>query len=424
MDLKKGSLEDARRILSSFVPRAFRREITAAEIERYLKLVSDRLDSGRNFESSLRVGLEAVLCSPNFLYLREKSSPQSESISPSELASRIAYFLWSAPPDQSLLEAVKNGDIAAEVENMLADPKSDQFIKNFTGQWLALRDIDETTPDSKLYPNFNELLQVSMTKESEAFFRKLIEEDLDISKLIDSDFIMANEQLAKLYNIEGVSGLEIRKITLPADSFRGGVLTQAAVLKVTANGTNTSPVVRGVWVLENILGDHVPPPPANIGGIEPDIREATTVREQLDAHRNSESCRSCHQLIDPPGFALESFDPIGAYRENYLQFKVNPEHADKGWGSVVKAKEVDASGELKTGEPFQNIQEFKNLLLRDPNPFARTLTQRLLTYGLGRELGFSDRPAIESIVKKTAESGNGLKTLIREIILSKPFSSY
>ena len=173
--------------------------------------------------------------------------------------------------------------------------------------------------------------------------------------------------------------------------------------------------------MENILGKHIPPPPPNVDGIEPDIREAITIREQLDLHRNSESCRACHQHIDPPGFALESFDPIGAYRENYLRFQVNEKHADKGWGSVVDGKEVDASGNLATGEPFQDILEFKKLLLKNPDQFAVCLTERLLSYALGRELGFSDREAVEEIAGKTMKAGGGLRTLIHEIVMSDIF---
>lgn len=424
VSLENGTAADARQILKTFLPRAFRRPVTSMEVDRFHQLVTNRLDAGRSFESSLRVGLEAVLSSPNFLYLREDAEPERDAkLSAHELANRVSYFLWSGPPDEQLIEAVANDSLDVDLDRILSHTGTAQFIEHFTGQWLGLRKIEETTPDSKLYPDFDEFLQVSMVKESHAFFRKLLSEDLNISNLIDSDFIMANERLAQLYQLPEVKGIGFRPVALVDDSVRGGVLTQAGVLKVTANGTNTSPVVRGVWVLENILGDHVPPPPPNIAGIEPDIREATTIREQLDAHRNSESCRSCHQLIDPPGFALESFDPVGGYRENYLQFKVNPEHADKGWGSVIKAKEVDASGQLKSGEPFQNIREFKALLLRDPEPFATTLTQRLLTYGLGRELGFSDRPAVADIVRKTSEKGNGLRTLVKEIILSEIFAT-
>ncbi len=425
VDLEKGTLADAETILRRFMPRAYRRPVDDEEVTRPLRLVEAALTEGRAFSSSLRVGLEAVLCSPNFLFLREENG--NERISDHEMASRLSYFLWSSMPDGRLFDLAEKGALsdatvlAGEVERLLADPKSARLVENFTGQWLHLRRIDDTTPDAKLYPEFDDFLRVSMVDEARSFFAKILRDDLPISNFIDSDFIMLNRRLARHYGIGGVSGFLMQPVTLPANSVRGGVMTQAAVLKVTANGTNTSPVMRGLWVLENLLGKHVPPPPPNTAGIEPDIREATTIREQLDLHRNAESCAGCHQYIDPPGFALESFDPVGAYREQYLQFKVNAGHADKGWGTVVKAKPVDPSGELATGEAFASIGEFKALLLADGHRFAHCLTDRLATYALGRELGFSDRDEIAAIAGATGADG-GLRTLIRQLVLSPLFS--
>ncbi len=426
VDLENGTLADAEAILRNFMPRVYRRPVSGEEIARPLRLVKNAINAKRPFQESLRVGLEAVLCSPNFLFLRENEA--KGAISSHELASRLSYFLWNSMPDDGLFAVAENGTLsdpptlAGEVERMLKSPKSARFIENFTDQWLKLRDIDETAPDSKLYKEFDELLQVSMVDESRSFFKKLLTDDLPITNFIDSDFVMLNRRLAEHYQIEGGSGVAMQPVSLPENSVRGGILTQAAVLKVTANGTNTSPVIRGVWVLENILGKHIPPPPANISGIEPDIREATTIREQLDLHRDSESCASCHQYIDPPGFALESFDPIGGFRENYLQFKAHAEHPEKGWGTVIKAKPVDASGTLSTGEKFTTIQDFKALLMADSEQFANCLTERLTTYALGRELGFSDREPIDQIRKKTKADGNGFRTLISNIVTSPIFS--
>tara|TARA_R110002096_G_scaffold4501_49_gene21378 strand:+ start:3771 stop:6092 length:2322 start_codon:yes stop_codon:yes gene_type:complete len=426
-DLETGTLEDAETVFRKFLPRAFRRPVTEAEIARPVALVKKAIDAGRPFSESLRVGLESILCSPNLLFLRETSHEQ-DRISDYELASRLSYFLWNSTPDQVLLDHAANGELSnpthlsQEVERMLNHPKSDRFVENFTGQWLKLREINATTPDGKLYKEFDEVLQVSMIAESQAFFDHLLTENLPLTNFLDSDFAMLNRRLANHYGIDGVEGFAMQPVALPPGHVRGGVLTQGAVLKVTANGTNTSPVMRGVWVLENVLGKHIPPPPPNIEGIEPDIREATTIREKLDLHRNSESCASCHQYIDPPGFALESFDPIGSYRENYLQFKVNPKFADKGWGSVVKAKPVDASGQFATGEAFATFQEFRALLLEDSETFAACLTDRLATYALGREMGFSDREALHSIVSKTRAEGNGFRTLIHNLISSPLFS--
>ncbi|MEM1294536.1 MAG: DUF1592 domain-containing protein, partial [Verrucomicrobiota bacterium] len=426
-NLENGTLEQAEAVFREFLPKAFRRPVTDEEIARPLNLVEKTLASGRPFSEALRVGLESVLCSPNLLFLRERNHG-GERVSNYELASRLSYFLWNSTPDQLLLNAAAKGQLSKpnilsqEIERMLQDPKSDRFVRNFTGQWLKLREINATTPDSKLYKEFDEVLQVSMVRESQSFFDHLLTENLPITNFLDSDFAMLNRRLAEHYEVEGVKGMEMQPISLPADHVRGGVLTQGAVLKVTANGTNTSPVMRGVWVLENVLGKHIPPPPPNIEGIEPDIREATTIREKLDLHRNSGSCASCHQYIDPPGFALETFDPIGGFRENYLQFKVNSKHPDKGWGTVVEAKPVDASGEFATGEQFATFEDFRALLVADSSPFAYCLTDRLATYALGREMGFSDREALREIVAKTKEEGNGFRTLIHNIITSPLFS--
>ena len=422
-DLENGSLPEARAILMKFASRAFRQPVTDEELKPYLNLVTAKQAEGQNFAQSLRTGLEAILCSTRFLFLREETG-QRDSLSKHELASRLSYFLWAGPPDEKLLAALAGGvPVTKSVKRMLDDDRSERFVENFLGQWLNLRDINATTPDEKLYSNFDEVLQYSMVRESREFFRHLLDEDLSIANFLDSNFAMLNERLAEHYEIPGVTGLEMRPVPLPKDSPRGGVLAQAALLKVTANGTNTSPVIRGAWVLENILGKHIPPPPPNVDGIEPDIRSATTIREQLDLHRNSDSCRNCHQHIDPPGFALESFDPVGAFRKNYLRFQVNPRHADKGWGSVVAGKEVDASGQFASGNAFGNFFEFRELLAKDPRPFAECLTERLLTYALGRELGFSDRDSVKEIAGAALKRGGGLRTLIEEIAGSEIFAN-
>jgi len=428
VDLQKGTLQDANHILNDFIPRAFRRDVADDEIFPYRKLVKSLIKSGRSFDESIRTGLVSVLCSPNFLYICETPQPQKRRVSDFELASRLAYFLWSTQPNDKLIELARKKELSRpanlrdQVERMLDDPKSNQFVKNFTGQWLKLREINDTTPDKNLYASFDDLLQVSMTWESEGFFREMLASDVSIDDMIDSRWTMMNERLAKHYEIEGVMGLEMRKVALPKNSVRGGVLTQAAVLKVTANGTTTSPVLRGVWVLENILGQSTPPPPPNTAGIEPDIRGTTTVREQLDKHRSVESCSLCHRRIDPPGFALESFDPIGKYRDNYLRWKVtNEEH---NWGSIEQASKVDASGTTVDGKQFADIREFKGWMMTHRDEFARCLTEKLMSYGLGREMGFSDRNEIAQIVKQSQAGNNGLRSLLHAIIQSKLFSTY
>ncbi|HEV7404287.1 MAG TPA: DUF1592 domain-containing protein, partial [Chthoniobacteraceae bacterium] len=309
VDLATGTLADAEKILRRFLPRAFRGPVTDEVVERYLAMVGKSLEAKRSFHESLRTALTAILCSPNFLYLAEQGGGETAHCTEVELASRLSYFLWSSMPDAELLEAGTKRELSkpavlrAQTERMLRDPRAEALVRNFTGQWLRLRQINDTVPDKKFYPQFDDLLQMSMVREGEGFFRQMLQEDLPIADFLDSDWAMLNQRLAEHYGIEGVKGIELRKVKLPAESVRGGVLTQAGVLKVTANGTNTSPVMRGVWVLENILGEPVPPPPPNTGGIEPDIRGAVTIREQLAKHRSTASCMACHSRIDPPGFA-------------------------------------------------------------------------------------------------------------------------
>ncbi|MBC8291094.1 MAG: DUF1592 domain-containing protein, partial [Planctomycetes bacterium] len=325
VDPQKGTLADAREIFGRVLPRAFRRKTMTTEQEPYLALVESALAAGRSFESALRIGLKGILCSPEFLYLDETltDSPKQlrRTINDDALASRLSYFLWSSMPDEELLRLAEKQRLSdpvvlrGQVERMLGDSKSRAFTENFTGQWLDLREIDFTSPDMNLYPEFDELLRISMVEETHRFFNEVLARDLSVSNFVDSDFTILNERLAKHYGIPGVRGQTFRRVKLAQDSVRGGVLTHASVLKVTANGTTTSPVLRGVWVMENILGQTNPPPPDNVPAVEPDIRGATNLREQLAKHRDSDSCAVCHRKIDPAGFALENFDVIGGWRD-------------------------------------------------------------------------------------------------------------
>ena len=429
LNVSEARAEHARAVMEKFVERAFRRSVTADDVAPFLELVTTRIEAGRPFLDALKVGLRAVLCSPDFLYLTE---PMADQITDCELASRLSYFLWSSLPDEKLLASVEDGKLAesvvlrAQTERLLDDPKAARFTENFTGQWLKLRDLDFTAPDRSLYPEFDGHLQSAMLEECHAFFEQILHHDLPVRNFIDSDFAMLNERLARHYGIGGVDHFNVQRVKLPSDSPRGGVLTQGAVLKVTANGTNTSPVLRGIWALDNILGEPSPPPPAGLPAVEPDIRGTTTIREQLDAHRDSESCASCHRKIDPPGFALESFDPIGGFRENYrsmgeggrIELAINGKQVRYRIGPPV-----DASGVTPGGDGFQNIHEFKQRLLEDEEVIVRCLAEKLLTYGLGRSLGFSDRPEIERIIAAVAEKKGGLRSLIHEIIQSETFRS-
>ena len=302
---------DAERILRDFARRAFRRTVTDDDIKPFIALVKAKLAAKQSFEQAVRVGLTAIMLSPDFLFLREKPGRLDDFA----LASRLSYFLWSTMPDEELLTLAEKGKLhepetlRAQVERMLKHPKAAAFTENFVGQWLGLRDIDFTEPSFLLYPEYDALLRVSMVKETELFFAELLKNDLSVTNFVASDFSMLNGRLAKHYGIPGVDGYAFRKVTLPPESHRGGVLTMASVLKVTANGTTTSPVTRGVWVMDRILGTPPPNPPSDVPAIEPDIRGATTIREQLAKHRQIASCAACHAKIDPPGFALE-WDPL------------------------------------------------------------------------------------------------------------------
>lgn len=432
VDLQFATMDDLRKVVTKILPQIFRRPMRDGEADVYLSIGQATIDRGDSFDSALRNTFKTMLCSPSFLFFDERLDPKS---SPFALASRLSYFLWSSVPDAELFKLATSGDLAqskvlaAQVERMLADPKSVSLIENFVGQWLRLREIDATSPDETLYPEYDELLRISMVEETQRFFAELIAQDLSMLNLIDSDFAILNERMAKHYQIDGVSGQAFRPVALPQDSVRGGVLTQASVLKVTANGTSTSPVVRGTWVLENILGRPVPPPPDGVAAVEPDIRGATTLREELQKHRDVESCNSCHRKIDPPGFALESFDVIGGYRDRYRSigegerpgFSRDPITAN--WIRYRIALPVDCTGQLDDGRTFADIRDFKNLLLENERDFAIAMTRKLATYALGRRIGFSDRPEIEKIVDSAQQRKLGLRSLIHELVRSEMFRS-
>jgi mono/diheme cytochrome c family protein len=432
VDPKIGTLADAEQLLRDLLPQAFRRPVTEGEEKPFVDLVATSLESGQPFEASLRAGMKAVLSSPKFLYFREEAGPLNDYA----LASRLSYFLWSTMPDQTLLELAHSGElhkpdiIRAQVERMLGHPKAQAFTENFTGQWLSLRDIQATTPDKGLYPEFEELLKWSSVQETQLFFDELLKEDLSVRNFVDSDFAMLNGRLATHYSIPDVHGVEFRKVTLRPEYHRGGVLTQASVLKVTANGTSTSPVLRGVWVLDRILGQAIPPPPPNVPAVEPDIRGATTIREQLAKHRATENCSGCHSRIDPPGFALESFDVIGGWRDRYRVVAEQQDWVKNRVGPLAKylaayqyglGQSVDAADTLPDGRKFADINELKQLLLSNPEQIARCITEKLITYATGQPVGFDDRQAVDQILAEARNSDYGLRTIIHAVVASELF---
>jgi mono/diheme cytochrome c family protein len=417
---------DAENILRKFMPRAFRRPVAKDEIQPYLALVDSLLRQEVNFESAVRIGLKAVLSSPQFLFLREKPGP----LDGYALASRLSYFLWSSMPDAELFELADKGRLAdplvlrAQAERLLRDPKGRRFTENFTGQWLGLRDINATMPAGALYPEFDGLLQDSSVRETGLFFEEVLEKDLSLLNFVDSEFTMLNERLALHYGIPGVKGLQFRRVSLPPGHDRGGVLTQASVLKVTANGTTTSPVLRGAWVLRNILGQPPPPPPANVSSLEPDIRGAVTIREQLARHRELASCASCHDRIDPPGFALEAFDAIGGRRARYRSTEGEKTSVEltKEWRISFKlGKTVDATGALPGGRSFRDVSEFRKLLLEDRDQIARCLAGKLIVYATGSAIRPADGAVIDEIVARVRGKSYGFRTLLHEVVQSRIF---
>ena len=423
-------LADADRLLAAFLPKAFRRPVEAGIRQQYVARVDERLKAGDCFETAMRWAYRAALCSPDFLYHVEPPG-QLDNYA---LASRLSYFLWHSMPDARLQQLASDGTLRqpevlrGEVERMLQDAKFQRFIDDFLGQWLKLRQIAANDPDRKLYPEFSPYLQDSMVAETRAYFRELIEHDLDATYLVRSDFAMLNQKLAVHYGITGVVGSQIRRVALPAESHRGGLLTQAAVLKVTANGTTTSPVPRGAFVMGRILGQPPEPPPPNIPAVEPDVRGAKTIREQLDKHRSDATCASCHAKIDPAGFALEAFDVIGGFRERYRSIG-DGDPAPRGsidpiiGISFKLGPAVDPSGVLPDGRKFRDIDELESLLASDPERLLRNLAQQLTIYSTGRDVTVGDRDALAAILSATEKKGGGIRTLIHEIVQSSLFQT-
>lgn len=423
----KDEIADVTKSLHRVAKVAFRRPVKDEDIDPYVQLFQTERKAGASIEDALRTAVIGIFCSPRFLYLREPAGKLDDYA----LATRLSYFLTRTTPDEELLKVAASGKLAKDestlrqqTERLLNDPRFERFLVDFTDAWLNLRDMDFTIPDRSLFPEYDNYLRYSMPLETRAFLNELIKSNLSTTNLVKSDFAMLNSRLSEHYNLPAVDGAEIRKVKLPKDSIRGGFLTQASILKVTANGTNSSPVTRGVWVMERILGETPQPPPPGIPGVEPDIRGASTLRELLKKHRNLQSCASCHQRIDPPGFALESFNPIGGYRERYRSLGTGERVNDLVQGRRVRYRlgpVVDSSGKLPDDREFANFKEFRELLANQPEMVTKTLTEKLLTFGTGRELGFSDRKEVNRIVSASKAKGYGVRDLIHLIVQSETF---
>jgi len=427
--VSKEPMVDAERLLRNFVRQAYRRPVDESEVKRFLPVVQSALKLGNNFTDAMIAAYTAVLCSPEFIYLEEKPGRLDDY----EIASRLAFFLWNSPPDDELRrcaekhELEKPNVLSAQTERMLNDQKSRRFVEAFLDYWLDLRKIVSTSPDANLYSDYylDDLLEESALEESRLFFTELLREDLPARNIVSSDFAMLNERLAAHYGLPCVQGVALRPTPLPKDSVRGGLMTQAAVLKVTANGTTTSPVLRGAWIMERILGQKPPPPPPSVPAIEPDIRGAITIRQQLDKHRSLESCNACHAKIDPAGFALENFDVMGGWRERYRS-ESGGELAQGIAKSGQKfafhyALPVDASGVLPDGRQFHDVHELKQLLLADEKQIARNLVKQLTVYATGAPIHFADRAEIEQILERANSSHYGVRSLIHGLVQSELF---
>jgi hypothetical protein len=407
----------ARQIIERFATRAFRRPVRRDESVALLQLYRESREFGDSYEDAVKLALTAALVSPNFLYRAvehaDRSDPASiHRLSGYELASRLSYFLWSSMPDDRLLDLAERGvltedrTLRQEVARMLADPRSDAFVENFAGQWLLLRNLERMEMDPERFAAFDSELIGAMRREAELFFADVLRAGRDVRAFVFSDYTFLNQRLAEHYGIAGVRGESFRRVELPAGSPRGGVLTMAAVLTVTSNPTRTSPVKRGQYVLDQLLGTPPPPPPPDIPPLEQaEVAEGATLREQLAAHVADPNCAVCHRRLDPLGLAMENFDAIGRWR-------------DREGGHAI-----DASGELPGGVAFDGPTELKRILLDRDAQFVENLSRTLLMYALGRGLEPFDRPTVRQLTDAAEHSGGRMSAIIESIVLSDAFRS-
>lgn len=404
----------ARAIMQNFANRAFRRTAIPAEVERLLSIFRLAQGKGEPFRESLKLAMKAVMVSPYFIFRTEwQAEPNNPNmvveINEYSLASRMSYFLWSSMPDDELLSLAYRNELRknlrAQITRMLKDPKAKSLAQNFAGQWLETRTLDVVQPDQKRF-RFPTPLREAMRQETEEFFWYIQQENRSVFDFVTAKYTFVNERLAEHYKIPGVSGADFRKVDLPPASLRSGILTQGSVLTVTSDPTRTSPVKRGKWIMENILGIAAPPPPPNVPPLDGNEQGQLkgSVRQRLEQHRNHPGCTSCHSLMDPMGFGLENFDAIGAFRTN-----------DNG-------EPVDASGVLTTGQKFSNAIELSAVIMKDKrDSFARCLVKKMLTYALGRGMEAYDRPAIDGILARMKKDDDRFQTMVTAIIESLPF---
>lgn len=400
-------------VIGRFAERAFRRPLEDGEIGRYRYFLERARESGEGVDYAIRQGLEAVLISPSFLFREEPTlgdgSQGKALLDEYSLASRLSYFLWSSMPDERLFDLAKRGELrknlSLEIKRMLASGKSAAVVDNFVGQWLQLRDMAAVNPDRRRFPEFDHRLASDMKRETEELVKHVMKENLPVRRLLDADFTFINERLAKHYGIEGVTGGEFRRVSLE-DHPRRGLLNHGSILTLTSFPTRTSPVLRGKYVLENILNTPPPPPPPNVEELQTDRGEGqrTSLREQLERHRNDPNCSSCHALMDPIGFGLENFDAIGRWR------------VEEG------GRAIEVGDKLATGQKFASAEELREIIVNDyQREFHRALATKLLTYAIGRGLGYYDRPAVDGIVLKAMEDDVRFLSMIEAVVDSVPF---
>jgi mono/diheme cytochrome c family protein len=407
--------------------RFFRRELSAAELERIDAGIAQRVDAGTPLATVFLDQVSELMTAPEFLCVIEPPGQLSDFA----LASRLSYFLWRSTPDEALLDVARQGRLhdpkvlREQTERLLADAKCQRFVDDFVDQWLGLRAIDDTSPDRKLYPEYGEFLKLSSVMETRGTFRRMLAENLGVRQFVDPRWALVNEDLARHYGLSGVTGAQLRAVDLPEGSPYGGLWTQAAVLKVTANGTSTSPVKRGVWMAERLLGIPIPPPPPTVKPVEPDVRGAKTLREQLALHRSQGSCAACHAKFDPYGFALESFDVVGgfrtAYREPDPEVLALPADQRKGRRTWRDGLPVDCTGTTPAGQAFSGIVQLRQLLARDPEQLARGVTRHLVAYATGAPATAIDQAAIQAVAASAKADGYGLRSLVHALVQSELF---
>ncbi len=394
---------------------------------RHLENISRQIDDGGSLKAAFLDEVAALMMSPDFLCVVE----QPGKLTDFSLASRLAYFLWNSTPDVEVLDVARHGRLAdsnvlrQQTERMLSDPKSQRFVNSFVDQWLGLWGIDNTTPDKDLYPDYDDVLKVSSVLETQASFRRMLDKNLSVRDFVAPDWMLVNERLASQYGLAGVGGFALQEVPRPTDSPFGGVWTQAATMKVTANGTLTSPVKRGVWVAERLLGTPIPPPPPNIEPVDPDTRGAKTLREQLALHSSQGTCKACHAKFDPYGFALESFDVMGAFRTKFREadpeFAKHPPNERPGRNKWREGLPVDCSGTTPTGDAFAGVQQLRQMLAKNPEQLARGVTRHLITFATAAPATHLDQRVIEAIVKNSAREKYGLRSLVHGVVQSELF---